>query len=86
MSINLHCNKINLRQTPTKITYECIEGLESPISGRKANTALTRYITWIKSLRDSYKMSDEDFEGYQEHINQVHEIMSGFADLEVTYG
>lgn len=50
--MNLHCNMIELWQTPTYITYMCMtfdDGEpKTRVNGNQAKEALQRYIHWIK--------------------------------------
>jgi hypothetical protein len=43
MSMNLHCNEVNLLQTPTFITYMCWSNEDGGWQGVKY-----RYIQWVK--------------------------------------
>lgn len=80
--MNLHCNKIELQQTPTYITYMCTEPFSDDLSDLDfAVAALKQYITWVK-----YKVSDYiPIEGfYTEHIIAVQKLIDDPPeDLEV---
>ena len=73
MSMNLHCNKIDLWQTPTHITYMCMinnDGkIEYELTGKKALRALYIYIEWVKGLCDGVWKKDEDLKNCHDRIN-----------------
>ena len=51
--MNLHCNRMELRQTPTYITYMCMVqpdgSIPDEVAGLKAKHALQIYSQWIRS-------------------------------------
>ena len=51
--MNLHCNRMDLRQTPTYITNMCMVQADGSIPGEvtgiKAKHALQIYVRWIES-------------------------------------
>lgn len=82
MSMNLHCNKIELWQTPTYITYMCLE-TETP------KAALEAYLHWsdsqvIKIARndEEYQIMKDQRERAMEHRKEVESVLDD-ASLEV---
>lgn len=82
MSINLHCNKIDLWQTPTYITYMCLET-------STLKSALKAYLYWIsnQSIKviktpEDQKLADQQREQIRIHTNEVVAVLD-MADLEV---
>lgn len=80
MSMNLHCNQLDLRQTPTWVTNVCMmtdKGPASNVTGKEAHRALLCYIEWIKSLGRTQWTSKEEKEVREEqaymneHIAEV---------------
>ena len=71
MSVNLHCNVIELRQTPTQITDMCMVQADGTIpwelTGKKAKHALWIYIKWLEGQNGNYA-SVEDAD---EHWNDI---------------
>ena len=74
MSMNLHCNRIELQQTPTHITYMCMvqpNGQISPVvTGQKAKHALQIYIQWLQGKTDGIFHSTEDLERVRKFMNE----------------
>lgn len=84
MSMNLHCNKIDLWQTPTYITHMCLE-TSSPKSALKA------YCHWVRDQNISVMKTQEDIdyansqrELINYHIAEVEAVMDE-EGLEVYY-
>lgn len=51
--MNLHCNHVNLWQTPTWITNMCMmdaDGIHFEFKGKKAVRALKAYLEWAASM------------------------------------
>lgn len=96
MSINLHCNKVNLWQTPTYITYMCLmttKGVEDA-AGERAVQALKCYVEWAGSLlpHSVYRSgSEEEQENNEfrelltEHIAKINSAIEQQETLEVYY-
>lgn len=84
MSMNLTCNKIGLWQTPTYITYMCLE-----TSSHKA--ALKAYCHWVRDqninamrTKEEVAFANERRLTINEHIKEVESVMD-MPDLEVDY-
>jgi hypothetical protein len=76
MSLNLHCNKIELWQTPTYISVICLtsdDGYKDELKGAKAKSALTRYCKWAELTFNGEKV--------KEHIHKVQSL--DIKDLKV---
>jgi hypothetical protein len=81
MSINLHCNKIRLWQTPTHITYMCLVP-EDPV------TALKMYTIWVESTTsgvwenlDALMLARDNVHSHIDEVNKI--INDPPKDLEV---
>lgn len=84
MSMNLTCNKMDLWQTPTYITYMCLE-----TSSPKA--ALKAYCHWVRDQNIQVMRTQEEIDyanerrlTINEHIKEVEEVMD-MPDLKVDY-
>ena len=71
MSMNLHCNMIELNQTPTYITYMCMMDDTGTIgykyTGKKALAALLRYKEWYENrLIERFEYEQESGVGEEE--------------------
>ena len=84
MSMNLHCNLVDLWQTPTYITYMCLE-TATP------KAALKAYCHWARNQNIHVMKTPEDHEYYNnrraaisDHIREVESVMDS-PDLEVYY-
>ena len=94
MSMNLKCNKMELWQTPTHVTYMCMmtsKGVADEFTGKKARRALKIYQQWVSSCHPMQATTSEEEEAMkdgirtcQEHIQQVEEVMKR-KNLVVTY-
>lgn len=96
MSINLHCNKVKLWQTPTYITYMCLmtpKGADYA-TGAEAVRALKCYVEWAGSLlpHSAYRSgSEEEQENNEfrelltEHIAEINSAIEQQETLEVYY-
>ena len=75
MSLNLHCDQIDLWQTPTYITQMCMSmnNNREPDGGMEA--VRRRYLMWVGSHTNGHWKNHEDFEAMkqrvEEHINKV---------------
>ena len=62
MSMNLHCTEIELRQTPTQITFMCMvqpDGtIANELTGRKAQHAIQIYKQWVQYIRNGIVCND----------------------------
>ena len=87
MSMNLHCNRIRLWQTPTWITHMCTMNDQGKwsfsLKGVEAIGALHRYLEWASSLGRKSSSNDEehkqmrsDIKEYQTHRNEVLEVIT----------
>ena len=93
MSMNLHCNKVDLWQTPTHISYMCTmneEGARYEVTGKEAKRALFSYIEWVKSTLNGVYSTPEEIQNYerhkesvQYHIEEVTSVLDA-PDLEVS--
>lgn len=73
--MNLHCNKIELYQTPTYITYMCTEPFDDDLSDLDfAVAALRQYLIWIK-YGILNNVSRDVRESYAEHITNVQKLI-----------
>ena len=63
--MNLHCNRMELRQTPTYITYMCMVqpdgSIPDEVAGLKAKHSLQIYSQWIMSSLSGPWYNVEDF-------------------------
>lgn len=82
MSMNLNCNLVELWQTPTSITYMCLEtdqGFLNEVKGKQAKAALARYIHWIKGsangIYKSPKEADTARKYINDHIEEVNKVI-----------
>jgi len=89
VSLNLHCNKIELHQTPTHITKMCLQTddvILSQATGKAAVRALRCYILWVASLSDGVfdtaKAAESVRKTMTSHIKEV-EIVLTDPDLKV---
>ena len=69
MSMNLHCEEVDLWQTPTYITYMCFSNEDGGWQG-----ILYRYTQWVKScangpFKSSYD-ADIALQNVKEHLNK----------------
>lgn len=73
MSMNLHCEEVELWQTPTHISYMCYSNNNGGWRG-----ILYRYEQWVQSLlngvftEDELERRDELKESIKEHIKELH--------------
>jgi hypothetical protein len=79
--MNLHCNKIDLWQTPTHITYMCLVP-EDPV------LALKMYTIWVESTTSGVWESSDALmlarDNVHSHIDEVNKIINNPPeDLEV---
>ena len=83
MSMNLHCNLIDLQQTPTQITNMCLVQPDGTISwevtGKKARHALWIYIQWLYgTLNGMYEnVGDAEFarENVEKQVAAIKKVM-----------
>ena len=71
MSMNLHCNNVDLWQTPTYITWMCMaekDGYSMEFKGVKAKRALQAYIQWVMGINGSFCGNEEE---YQIHLADI---------------
>lgn len=83
MSMNLHLQvdgyKIDLWQTPTRITNMCLVDenfrVASEVKGKKAKRAIAIYLTWVRGTLDGAWESEEELDTQQEivfeHIDKI---------------
>ena len=90
MSMNLHCNQLDLWQTPTFVTYMCTmqpEGhVGNDLTGDDAKRALHMYIQWAKDQNVKVTRTAEDAEFAKDrravidrHICEVLEVLDSPA-------
>lgn len=91
MSLNLHCNKIDLRQTPTFVTEMCMVQSDGDmpweLSGKKAQHALWIYIQWLHgTLNGAYESTQAANERCAMVDAEIQEIKKVMKDkkLKVT--
>jgi hypothetical protein len=69
MSMNLNCNTVCLRQTPTHVTDMCMVQADGTVAweltGKKAKHALWIYIKWLEGYQNSYASSEEANENWK---------------------
>jgi len=82
MSMNLHCNKLDLWQTPTYITYMCMEA-KGPVA------QLNAYKHWVRNQNIHIMRTKQEEESHnqqllriQEHIKEV-EAVQKESNLDV---
>lgn len=63
MSMNLHCEEVELWQTPTYITNMCYSKEDGGWEGIRY-----RYIEWVKSHRNGVWENYEKYEDMCEHV------------------
>lgn len=82
MSMNLHCNKVDLWQTPTWVTYLCmsLDDEGNPDGGMEG--VRRRYIMWVKSTLNGVWNSTEDFEGHRASVEDHLRELNSHKDLE----
>ena len=71
MSMNLHCEGLDLWQTPTHITYMCMS--VNPKTGESdggMEGVRRRYITWVRSRADGAYDSAEDAAAQYALVNE----------------
>jgi hypothetical protein len=67
--MNLHCDKIELYQTPTWVTYMCtmdVNGKHGYAKGPDAKRALYCYLEWCSSRGRKISNNDEEYREMQE--------------------
>lgn len=77
--MNLNCNRCNLFQTPTHITYMCMtcdDGeIHFELNGKKAIAPLMRYIQYYKDCcLSSGKISKDDEEYMTDRIAEIMKV------------
>lgn len=94
MSINLQCNKVELWQTPSYITYMCLmtpDGVKEA-KGVEAIRALKCYVEWAGSLLphsvyQSGSVEEEENNDFREilteHIAKINTAIEQQSTLEV---
>jgi thiaminase len=92
MSMNLHCNKLDLWQTPTQITYMCLvqpdNEIASNVAGKKARHALAIYRKWVEYNQTNIInwQNEYDCANYkkcvEEHLTAIDKIAKA-KDLEL---
>ena len=95
MSMNLNCRlggtHINLRQTPTQISYMCIVqcdgSMPNELTGNKARHALQIYCKWVEGSLNGMWPSVEALKEANQHnleeINRIQDIIKSKKKLEV---
>ena len=76
MSINLHCNEVELWQTPTHITNMCFSNNDGGSQGIKY-----RYLEWVKSHLNGVFQNKQEMNEKQEHIKAHIEEINSFKKL-----
>ena len=80
MSMNLHCNRLKLWQTPTHITRMCLL-CSDPVSQLKA------YRYWVLSHMDGVYNSEEEWKSKNEvvmaHCKEVDKLIENPGELEL---
>lgn len=82
--MNLHCNKMDLWQTPTYITHLCLmdhDGIHLEVKGKAAARALRCYFEWVKSLRPHSVITTKE----QEEENNDHDEMCRELEQEIIH-
>lgn len=76
MSMNLHCEEMDLWQTPTYITWMCFSNNDGGWKG-----ILYRYTQWVNSSNNGISNTKEDekrvrsnIEASKEHIKKLNKI------------
>lgn len=90
MSMNLYCNKIELWQTPTYISYMCMVSssglILSVVKNKRAKQALYCYIHWVKSTLNGVWEDPEvlqiNTDNVNDHIKDILNIINK-PDLKV---
>lgn len=81
MSINLHCDTVELLQTPTWVTQICISNNDGGWQG-----ILRRYKIWVRSLQngvfDSKENTDDQIKFVAEHIDLLDKAVKKYGKLE----
>lgn len=91
MSMNLHCNQIELRQTPTQITYMCMVqpdgSVSSELTGKKAKHALHIYSEWVKGGLNGVWKDLEDLKLARVLVNEemvkINKVLESKTKLKV---
>lgn len=76
MSMNLHCEQVELWQTPTYITYMCYSNRDGGWKG-----ILYRYSEWVKSFLNGCWKSNEDFEEMKDRIDKHLAALNSYKKL-----
>jgi hypothetical protein len=93
MSMNLHCNQVELWQTPTYVTHMCLmnkDGIAADATGDEAVRALRCYLEWARTLLPysvaktaEHQKANEDFHAtFKKHSAEVTAVF-GKEGLEV---
>lgn len=94
VSLNLHCNLVDLWQTPSLVTVLCLmnhEGVQPNVTGKEAVRALRGYLRWAEIQipypvcnDDGQRLANDEFRDKTlwEHRKEV-EAVFGREDLEV---
>lgn len=91
MSMNLHCNRMELRQTPTQITFMCMVQrngrVPDKVTGAKAKQALRVYSQWVRfSINGAWKEIDEYLEAkdrVDKELKEINKVIKSRKKLEV---
>jgi hypothetical protein len=74
--MNLYCNKVELIQTPTYITYMCTAPFDDSLSDVDfAVAALKQYLIWIR-YGISYDVPNGTKKQYTDHITAVQALIN----------
>lgn len=85
MSMNLHCEEMELRQTPTYITYMCAyvghdkDGMY--VQDKDWKAIRFRYIEWVKSGLNGVWEDPDDYEYAKKEIAEHVEKLMKFKKL-----
>jgi len=86
MSMNLHCDKLTLWQTPTYITYMCMSYDENgePDGGNEG--VRRRYAIWVRSTLNGAWSDPEDYDWTRERVEEHLEELDALVDPEFSIG
>lgn len=95
MDINLRCDQVELRETPSRVTYDCYYKDFAGFSGGynferdKWENVRDKYIDWVmeKTAQEIQDIAIREDLGYRDRVNAVNNIISELNKhiLEVYY-
>lgn len=83
MSMNLHCQEVELWQTPTHITKMCIETVteDGKIIEDNWKSILHKYTLWAQSTLDGVYSTEEEAKEAHEHLEEHIKDLTYYPEL-----